>query len=58
MKESSLKAGNFTIYVMGHRPSASARGLWDLGELHSSAERDSSFPRPTPGVAPSIPTHI
>ena len=45
-------------YVTGHGLSASARGLQDLGELHSSTKRDSSFPRSTPGVVPSIPTCI
>ena len=46
------------IYVMGCRPSVSVRGLRDLGELHSSSERDSSFPRSTPGAVPSIPMRI
>ena len=46
------------IYVTGCGLSASAHGLWDSGELRSSTERDSSFPRSTPGVVPSIPTHI
>ena len=40
---------------MGCGPSASACALWDLGKLHSSTERDSSFPHSTPGVVPSIP---
>ena len=44
--------------VMGRGPSASAHGLWDSGELRSSAKRDSSFLHSTPGVVPSIPTHI
>ena len=44
--------------VTGCRPSASTHTSWDLGELHSSTERDSSFPHSTPGVVPSIPTHI
>ena len=35
--------------------SASAHGLWDLGELRSLTERDSSFPHPTPGAVPLIP---
>ena len=42
------------IYVTGHGLSASAHGLWDLGELHSSTERDSSFPHSTPGAVPLI----
>ena len=45
-------------YVTGHRPPASAHMLWDLGELHSLTERDSSFPCSTPGAVPSFPTHI
>ena len=44
--------------VTGSGPSASAHTLWDSGELHSSTERDSSFPHSTPGVVPSVPTHI
>ena len=48
----------YCIYVTGHGPSASAHGLWDLGELHSLTNRDSSFPRSTPGVVPSVPMCI
>ena len=36
----------------------SAHTLQDLGELRSSTERDSSFPHSTPGVVPSVRTHI
>ena len=46
------------IYVTGCRPSASAHTLRDSGELHSSTERDSSFPCSTPGVVPSVPICI
>ena len=46
------------VYVTGCGPSASARVLRDSGELHSSTERDSSFPRSTPGVVPLVPMHI
>ena len=41
--------------VAGCRQSASTHASQDLGELHSSTERDSSFLRTTPGVVPSIP---
>ena len=44
--------------VTGCGPSASTRASQDLGELHSSTERDSSFPHSTPGAVPLIPTHI
>ena len=44
--------------VTGCGPSASACTSWDLGELHSSTKRDSSFPHSTPGAVPLIPTHI
>ena len=40
------------------RLSVSAHALWDSGELHSSTNRDSSFPRSTHGVVPLVPTHI
>ena len=40
--------------VTGCRLSVSAHELRDLGELRSLTERDSSFPRSTPGVVPSI----
>ena len=55
-----LKVGDLdaNVYIMGHGMSASAHGLWDLGELHPSAKRDSSFPHSTPGAVPSIPTHL
>ena len=46
------------VYVTGCGTFVSTRILWDTGELHSSTERDSSFPHPTPGVVPSIPMHI
>ena len=41
--------------VTGCGQSASTHASRDLDELHSSTERDSSFPHSTPGVAPSIP---
>ena len=44
--------------VTGCGQSASTHTSQDLGELHSSTERDSSFPHSTPGVVPSIPMHI
>ena len=44
--------------VIGCGPSASAHTSWDLGELCSSTERDSSFPHSTPGVVPLIPMRI
>ena len=44
--------------VTGCRQSSSTRASWDLGELCSSTERDSSFPHSTPGAVPLIPTHI
>ena len=44
--------------VTGCGLSASAHTLWDLSELHSLTERDSSFPHSTPGVGPSVPMHI
>ena len=43
--------------VTGCGPSASTRASGDLGELHSSTERDSSFPCSTPGAVPLIPMH-
>ena len=46
------------IYVTGSGPSALARALPDAGELNLSTERDSSFPRSTPGAVPSVPTRI
>ena len=49
---------NSEVYVTGCRQSASACGLWDLGEICSLTERDSSFPRSTPGTVPSILTCI
>ena len=44
--------------VTGCGPSVSANALWDLGELHSSTEKDSSFPHSTPGVVSSVPMCI
>ena len=41
--------------VTGCGPSASARALQDLGELHSLTERDSSFLCSTPGAVPLVP---
>ena len=46
------------VCVTGCGPPASARVLRDSGGLHSSTERDSSFPHSTPGVVPSVPTCI
>ena len=44
--------------VTGCGLSASTHASWDLGELHSSTGRDSSFPHSTPGAVPSIPMCI
>ena len=44
--------------VTGCRLSVSAHTSWDLGELCSLTKRDTSFPRSTPGVVPSILMHI
>ena len=46
------------IYVTGCRPSVSAHTPWDLGELRSLTERDSSIPHSTPGAVPLVPMHI
>ena len=57
MKFSGFHVKNMT-YVTGCGQSVSTRASRDLGELHSSTERDSSFPHSTPGAVPLIPTHI
>ena len=49
---------SYCLYVTGCRPSGSAHTLWDSGEVCSLTKRDSSFPCSTPGVVPSVPTHI
>ena len=44
--------------VTGCGPSASTCTSQDLGELHSSTKKDSSFPCSTPGAVPLIPMCI